>query len=467
MTLAEYHSRTIDKFFVELEPLLPAYRHRVLRYLAAQTDKGTYLLNLALVLSPQEAEAVPSPYQTKNILCREIALDETGFGPRELIMAFGTGSLQIAGATLMFPSDHSGQHSAHAFPFDGAAGGRFGQVGRLIIMGDSQGYVYRQDQDFNREVKASAMSYDSLAALSARFGLEFQDHMNFAAEIIASRVAEISDLTRDDFHGRLKVRLAPNLSTKNAVISVRSKTETAVRAHPLQLTAAPVWGTDEDGWSTSEVGIAITETDEILSVVVSYAGIVQHQREFGPQRTHANSLRMAFAAFEPREGALAAVLANEKIRDRDPAELERTVAAVLAMRGFSVITADRIPGLQEVPDILAADADGNILVVECSLKLPNSDDKIAKLHRRRETVVRALAGTRQADRGVIAVLAIPQSAQTLEAYQDQAIRADVLLLDRSALMQLADDDRIANSAEIYASLRDRLSMLTLMDGGSG
>lgn len=461
MTFADHQSQAVEKFFERLAPLLPSYRHQTVRYLAARSDKGTFLLNLVLIVSPEKPEPVPAPYQTKNILCREVALSETGLGPRELVAALGSGSLEIAGAHLMFPPEHNGQHSAHAFPFDGAAGGRFGQVGRLVIMGDSQGYAYRQDQDFNHEVKTSAISYDSLAALGARYGLEFQDHMNFSAEIYASRVAEVSDLTRDDFQGRLRVRLASGLSPDEAVISVRSKDHPTARAHPLELSAAPVWRTAPDGGWTSEV-VTVPEPEAILSVVVSYAGIAQHQREFGPQRTHINSLRVAFAAFEPDEGALAAVLANEKIRDRDPAVLERTVAALLAMRGFSIITADRIPGLQEVPDILAADAGGNILVVECTLKLPNTEEKIAKLHRRRETIRRAFAGTRQADTEVLAVLAIPQSAQTLAAYQEQAARAQILLLDRSDLTRLAEDERAANSTEIFAELRDRLSMTMLV-----
>lgn len=340
--------------------------------------------------------------------------------------------------------------------------GRFGQIGRLVITGDSQGYAHRQNQDFNREVKASAISYDSLAALGARYGLDFQDHMNFCAEIYASRVAEISEVTRDEFQGRIKVRLASGLSPEDAVISVRSKNHPTARAHPLELAAAPVWRTGLDGGWISEVVLTVPEPEAILSVVVSYAGIVQHQRELGPQRTHINSLRVAFAAFEPKEGALATVLANEKIRDRDPAELERTVAAILAMRGFSIITADRIPGLQEIPDILAADTDGNILVVECTLKLPNTEEKIAKLHRRREIIQRAFAGTRQADTEVLAVLAIPQSAQTLAAYQEQAARAEILLLDRSELMRLAEDERAANSTEVFATLRDRLSMTMIV-----
>lgn len=109
---------------------MPAYRHRTMRYLAARTHKGTFLLNLVLILSPEASDPVPAPYQTKNILCREIVLSDTGLGPRELVAALASGSLEIAGAHLVFPPEHSGQHSAHTAPFDGAAS-RVGSLNQI------------------------------------------------------------------------------------------------------------------------------------------------------------------------------------------------------------------------------------------------------------------------------------------------------------------------------------------------
>jgi hypothetical protein len=462
MSLTAYESEKVEKFFAELAPLLPAYRYQTVRFLAARTDKGALLLHLVLLLSAQPPEAVPAPFRTKNVLCRELALSETGYDARALVEAVSSGRVILCAENFGFPSDHSGNHTAHAWPFDGTVGGRFDQVSRLMIQGDSQRFIHLQNQDYHREVKANVISYDSVPALGAAFGLEFQDYMNFCADIYASRVASILELAREDDTGIVKVWLAAGLSPEEAIISVRFKTKSNDRARPLELPAVPVWQLDHDGSRSSEIAFGAPDPEAILSVVISYAGVVQHQRDFVPRRTSVNSLRMAIAPFQPKEDAFLAVLANERIRDRNPQELEHTVAAILAMRGFRVITADRIPNLQEAPDILAADADGNILVVECTLNLPHSEDKLAKLHRRREAVRRAFKGTRQAGTEIIAVLAISQPRDLLRGYQEQTSKLQILMWTREDLSALAQDNGPPNSQAIYAGLRDTVGQLSFL-----
>ena len=342
--------------------------------------------------------------------------------------------------------------------------GEFNQVGRLMIQGDSQRYVHSQNGDFHREVKANARSYDSLAALGAAFGLEFQDYMNFCADIYAAPVTEIGELSRTEERAKVIVWLAPGLSAENVTIAARLKTAPSGRASPLDAAFCPTWQPNADGAQVCEMDIGIADPEAILSVVVSYAGIVQQERSVSPVRMHVNSLRAALAAFQPDEDALQAVLANQKLRDRDPAELERAVAAILALRGFRVITADRIPGLQEVPDILAADADGNILVVECTLNTPNSEDKLAKLHRRREHIRRAFQGTRQSETEVLGLLAIPQTEETLRGYREQASRLQILMWNKDELNRLAQDESLPNSAEIFDGLRQALTMTEIYNG---
>ena len=84
------------------------------------------------------------------------------------------------------------------------------------------------------------------------------------------------------------------------------------------------------------------------------------------------------------------------------------VAALLGYCGLRVVTLDRVPGLQEIPDIVAVDLNHDVLLVECSLKLPNAENKFEKLANRRDALRGSLDKAGLVTAKLFAVLATTQ-----------------------------------------------------------
>ena len=458
MVLPAHETAKVDKFFTAIAPLLPAYRHQSVGYLAVRAEGGVYLLHLVLRLSALPLAPNPEPYRTAHVLCAEIPLSETTYSPRALIDALASGTVTLAGEACRFPSEAAGNHGAHAWPIDGTVAGTAEQLGRLTIQGNSRRYILVQDLDYQREVRADRISYDSLSALGAAFGLEFQENMSFCADLIVSPVAKVTGFTRQtDCDAMLTLWLSGELSLDLCAISVRTAITVDGKTRPLDVPTATIWERDTGGDWRGSLSVTLPKADLTVSAVASYAGFIQEEKRFAPPVEARNNLLAALQPFDETGAAFADVLANRKIKNRDPQELEQTVAAILAIRGFRVITADRIPNLGEIPDIVAADADGNILVVECTLNLPKYDDKLGKLHRRREAIRLAFADNKDIE--VLGVLAVPQPEHVLQPFQEEAGKHQLVFWNQQYLQALAADDGPENSRDIFGEVRGAIGTL--------
>jgi len=460
MVLPAHETAKVEKFFAAIAPFLPAYRYQSVRYLAVRADDGAYVLHLVLRLSAQPLPALPATYRTAHVLCSEVALAETSYTPRSLVDALSAGTVLFAGEIFRFPHEATGDHAAHAWPIDGTVAGAGDQLGRLTVTGNSQRYILAQDLDYQREVRASRISYDSLSALGAAFGLEFQTSMSFCADLILSPVAKPTAFARmEGLDGMLTFWLSGELSPDHCALSVRTAKTADGRTQPLDVAAAPSWERDADGNWQGSLCVTLPNADLTVSALISYAGFIQAEKRFTPPRVARNNLLAALQPFDESGTAFAAVLVNQKIKNREPLELEQTVAAILAIRGFRVITADRVPNLQDVPDIMAADADGNILVVECTLNLPKYDDKLGKLHRKREAVRRAFTDSNVE---VLGVLAVPQPEQVLQPFQEEAGKHQLVFWNQQYLQALAADGGPENSRELFENVRNAIGNLIQM-----
>jgi hypothetical protein len=116
-------------------------------------------------------------------------------------------------------------------------------------------------------------------------------------------------------------------------------------------------------------------------------------------------------------------------------------------------------GLQEVPDIVTVDSEDNVLVVECTLNMPNTEQKLAKLLRRREFISNGFRDRNLANTHVVAVLAVAQSAGVLGPFQGEIDKHHVIAWNKHDLDALAALDGPPNSSAIYRDLLYRVAAL--------
>jgi hypothetical protein len=199
----------------------------------------------------------------------------------------------------------------------------------------------------------------------------------------------------------------------------------------------------------------------MLDCILSYDGLIQEERTVKePVHLH-NTLRLAYDLFDPDDKAFERVIEDRKIKNRDGRELESTLSAILALAGFRLVAVDHLPGLEEMPDIIAADDRGNLLVIECTLSLPNADDKLAKLHHRHYVIRRALNEARLDHIETVPVLAVALPRTQLEPYLADAQKAGILLWGREDLHRLRADAYLVSADRLFDMIAAEHAMLSI------
>jgi hypothetical protein len=449
MPLATFDRSKVDMYFSEIEPFREAYRHRSLRYLAIRGKDGLVLLHGVLELSAFSCPSVRRIFQTADIICSESNDADLGAQPRKLVEALLSGSVELDGTPLLFPPDHSENHHAHNWPFDGGQQDARSAEGQLMLSGANDRFTYVQSPEIFRQLRTSVTPYDGPFELAADFGLRLDHGMQLHFDIYTRRIAELlAESVLDGSDCMLRVRLAAGLDPSKSLLG------TSVRRSDGQVVRAVVspsdfrWEKDEEGHLLGTARISLADAATV-DCVLSYGGLVQHRLALGQPLHQLNTLRFAYELFDTEERGLQRVIRDHKITNRDGRELELTLVSLLGMRGLSTLVLDRIPHLQEIPDIVAADARGNLLVIECTLDLPNADNKLSQLYRKAQGIRHALGAKGRGDIQVIAILAASRTATELDGYREEAHRQGILLWGREDLSDLQADRSAPDSIEFY------------------
>jgi hypothetical protein len=138
-------------------------------------------------------------------------------------------------------------------------------------------------------------------------------------------------------------------------------------------------------------GEAIVEIGDIPTVqcFLSYGGSGIHQWWIVDPERLLNPRHAIHSAFDPDLAVLKRLLFES--RKSDSRSFEDGVAMLLGMLGFSATQHGRSQKLSDAPDIIAITPAGNVVVVECTIGLPDQDDQVAKALQRAEALRRALA----------------------------------------------------------------------------
>ena len=446
MSLSQHDQGEIDKFFADIEPFQPAYRFPSFRYLAIR-NKDEWILLHGVVALNQLDPPLPSSFRTLNIRAGEVPLSNIALTTQKFIHNLTNGRIEIGGEEFKFPPEQLGSHRAHHVPFDGS---RYesDRAGKLIINGANNYYHVAQAPEISQQLRVSPFALTSISELAARYKMKFDSSSSIHVEIHAPSVCETLDrssLESDVAH--VEIRLAGQLETTKVGLSLRGVTRNGGDANPA---ASPLeWRREEATGDWRCIVQVPFEDGKSLTCILSYDGKIQNERILAQSVGATDPLFAICRAFDPMNVAFRDVIDDPNMKNRDGLDLEEGVAALLSLAGFRVIAVDHVPGFQGIPDIVAAERNGDILLVECTLKLPNADNKLDKLSRRhqfvRENLDRAGLGHARA----LALLAVAQPTQKIAPYKLDAQKAGVVLWGREDMHRLRGWLETHTAEDIY------------------
>lgn len=461
MPLTSIDQTKADQFFSDIAPFADAYRYAEIRYMAVRGRSDFRLLVGVVELSAFRPAVVRGAFTTADVICETRDLRDLQSSPQAILHALLSGRVAFAEEQFAFPPELGGAHRAHNWPFDGSVQDSRLAAGHLVISGASDCHMYLQESHLFRQLKESDGAYESPAELAADFGLKLDYNANVRFDILAGRIAEISDNSQLD-GDRLSVslRLAgvlnPSLIKLGLVATKRDGAKTRLRAASNMIE----WARAADGdWR----GVFEMTQAAIVSAscMLSYAALVQHQATLAQPLHRINTLRFVHDLYDPEAKGIERLIREQKVQGRDPQKFELAVGALLAMRGLALASFDRIPGLNEAPDILAADARGNLLVVECTLD-PNGENKLSQASRKALAIRQSFGERGRNDINVVAVMATPLRSEDMDSYRADAHKQRVLLWSREQLDALRRDRRPADANAFFDELMSAQTMTNLL-----
>jgi hypothetical protein len=454
--MSQHDQARIDEFFAEITSFEPAYRFPTFRYIVMRC-KGEWILLHGIIALNTTSVGISEPFESSDICAGEVSLSGIA-SPRDLLMHLLSGRITLAGREVVFPGEQSGNHTAHNWPFDGSQQPR-DRAGSVTIRGSNNYYHFAQEPTIIRQLKTSHGAFNSIAELAAHYGMKFEIGMNLHVEIYAPSIAEVTKNSRlafDDAH--IELKLAGSLEPARVNLSMRGRTHESIES---RLTApAMSWNRDENMDWICMSNIPFPD-GESLDCILSYEGFVQHELNVEEPVAFRNTLRFAYDLFDPEAKAFERVIEDRKIKNRDGRELENAIASILSLAGFRVLAADHLPGLEEAPDIIAADTRGNLLVVECTLSLPNAADKMGKLSRRHHTIRQALDDVGLGYIKTISLLAVALPNDKIASYLDDARKAGISIWGRESLHEFKKRAETQPADDLFDALLAEAALLQL------
>lgn len=143
--------------------------------------------------------------------------------------------------------------------------------------------------------------------------------------------------------------------------------------------------------------------------------------------------------------------------DRKNAEyFEGAVATLAFLLGFSVAHYGKNSKMQDGPDIIPMTPARRILVIECTIGIPDKENKISRLFQRIELLKEQL---RLSDRTLIqGIIVTPLKRDQVEVGLKQALDKNILVITKEDLQELLNRARlIPNADALFEEIRKRLS----------
>ena len=240
-----------------------------------------------------------------------------------------------------------------------------------------------------------------------------------------------SHITDSIAHMRLLV--SPNASTSDVTIGLRIPRQGADTERKSIHGSEIEWAL-ADSWLEGSIDVPVGTAIYAQCFVQYKAEHVSHWWISDPSK-HANFRTIIQRSFDSEDRKLKKLLFPAKTDARD---LEKGVGLLLGIHGFGVLSYGEKESFQEGPDLIAITPSNRILVVECSIELPDVQSKIAKLKMRAQKILDLLRSANFGHLEVIPLLATTMTRLEVDAHAEFFGRSGIAVATRDDLDALLE-----------------------------
>lgn len=261
----------------------------------------------------------------------------------------------------------------------------------------------------------------------------------------------------------IHARLATHLQTSRLRIVVKSADPKA-SAQPLILSGDSAQWVERGMWKEGTSVVDLPTSGTHLCRIL-YAGAIQGQCELSDPSSLPNIRRMLLGIVDPDLKRLKDLLLQPTDKRRD--DFEAAVALLFQMLGFAPAHIGAMSGWTDEPDILVTSPTGDVLLLECTTRVP--DDQKISLLVSRTIRMRNMAGASSHNASklgaITAALVTPRPAEELTPVREKAEVNDILVVCQAELSDLIARTELYPDPQAILSYLREIPLRRLMTGG--
>ena len=231
--------------------------------------------------------------------------------------------------------------------------------------------------------------------------------------------------------GQLKIRMTSALPVEHASMGVVIHAGGAIQIREQLLSSRFEWNNcaETEGILVGTANIAVPKAS-VAHCFACYANKSYHHYWVGDPNASQNPRRTIYEVFDPRFER-ATELLNQRAKRGVTRDHESAVASLLWVLGFAPV---HLGALGDAPDVVAISADGNVVVVECTLSSLKTDNKIQKLVDRSNEIRKALERSGLQTKTCIPVIVTSKTRADIEADVEDCTRRGVLVVTQDDIV---------------------------------
>ena len=400
-----------------------------IRYVALPHVHGPVLLSAAIVLYPLKAKQDNS-FQVRSASIWAGQIQRYPLKKREvetILRDASEGLIHIGGTSFRLGGNP---------PFDYFSemvnDGRWFSELQLQVLGSVVSIPSPQSRlSIDNELRAATTPFDGVSDLLSWLGIDAAA-LNGGRPSITLRVCPPVDLIFDqcilkDDELLLEFHAHPSFQIERLALAIRTEPQ-ANLACRRQLASDINWREVVDGKRVGILHTALPNVDSVLTMLLIGQSTVRRQWFLDIAKAR-NRRWMAMQHFDESLQKIR----NAVLDSTDGRRFEHGIASLLFLLGFSPV----IPIETNAPDLIVTTPGGQLVLIECTLKIADFSTKLGKLVDRRASLSKALSSARHPSE-ILAVLICASERDQIALHEDELYGQKVLLLTREDLIESFD-----------------------------
>jgi hypothetical protein len=445
MTILKLNTEA-EQFFTAIEPTSGGKSEVTFNYLAV-LHEGRHVLICSRLYFIHKTSVPFSHIATERIRAGQYRLSDLNCTPRELVQQIMSGIVKTPNGDLQFPVDSSGNTRTTFQPFHDA--GLASQSRMNVLRIDSSGPSINP-VPLDWELKAAPTPFDGLHELLSYYSIgEIVGHQ-CVFEAVAHHVAVVdAESAVTGTTANMKIRVIDGLPTDKASIGYRVLLNREVIIRDTVAGNALKWVVIDD-LQVGSVSIEVPSA-AVVQCIACYNGIAQSTYWIADNLNFQNPRRAAYEVFDPGLSVLNGFLqlTEGTTKGKPQHDLETGVSWLLWMLGFSATHLGATARTSDAADLIVATPSGSIAVVECTLGLLKTENKLANIVKRTEEVKERLQRSNNGHLQVIPAIVSSLAREKLAADLEQAEKLGVLVLSKESLQDGVNRTMLIPDAERY------------------